>query len=250
MNRLCRVSFAAAALLAARAATAQPHETRPAYEAASIHLNNSGDGHHGTDGYQGRIFFENQPLHRLIEIAYAVTPGQVRGPDWLNTVNFDITATYPPDSKPAERALMLRTLLEDRFQLTVHRETREVPGYALVVAKGGFKLKPAEPGENSTNHSGGAVQYLKAGRTTMHTLAELLSRYIGQVVADQTGTEGVYDFELRWTRDETGGEPARADAPPPIYTALQETLGLRLQPQKVQADFIVVDRVERLPSEN
>jgi uncharacterized protein (TIGR03435 family) len=233
--------------LAIRIVSAQP---RPAYEAASIRLNESADSHSGTDGYQGRIMFENQPLHRLIEMAYGVTPAQVSGPDWLNTLHFDITATYPPDSKSADRAVMLRTLLEDRFKLAMHRERKEMSGYALVMAKNGFQLKPTQPGENSTQHSGGAVQALKATNTTIATLAGLLSRYLGQVVVDKTGIDGVYDFELHWTRNDAVADDAKADAPPPIYTALQETLGLRLQAQKVPVEIVVVDHIERTPTEN
>ncbi len=194
--------------------------------------------------------FENMPLHRLIETAYGVTPAQIIGPDWLNTLRFDITATYPPDSKAADHAVMLRTLLEDRFKLAVHRETKEVSGYALVVAKGGFKLKPAQPAENNTEHSGGAVQALKATNTSLDALAGLLSRYIGQLVVDRTGLDGVYDFELHWTRDDAGSEAAGQDAPPTIYTAVQQTLGLRLQAQKVPAEIVVVDHVEKAPTEN
>ncbi|SPE35763.1 conserved hypothetical protein [Candidatus Sulfopaludibacter sp. SbA3] len=92
----------------------------------------------------------NMTLRRLIERAYGVKPNQLAGPDWLNSVHFDIAAKYPHDSKPADHPLMLRTLLEDRFKLTTHRETRDIPGYVLVVAKGGFKLKPVEPGDDGS----------------------------------------------------------------------------------------------------
>lgn len=234
--------------LALRLLAAQP---RPAYEAASIHPNDTADSHSGTDGYEGRIMFENQPLHRLIEIAYGVTPAQVNGPDWLNTLRFDITATYPPNSSRAEREAMLRTLLEDRFKLAVHRETKEMSGYALVVAKGGFKLKPAEPaGDDGTQHTGGPVQALKATNTSMATLAGLLSRYMGQIVVDRTGLGSVYNFELHWSRDDAGADTEGPNAPPAIYTALQETLGLHLQAQKVPVEIVAVDHAEKVPTGN
>jgi uncharacterized protein (TIGR03435 family) len=224
-------------------------QTRPAYEVASIKLNNSASSHIGTDGYQGQIFFTNMPLRRLIARAYNVNPFQVSGPGWLEAEHFDIIAKYPDGATPKDRGLMLRTLLEDRFRLAVHLESKETSGFALVVAKSGFKLKPAQGEDNDTEHSGGVVESLSAKNTSIATLAELLSRYIGQPVIDASGIPGGYDFELKWSREDQNTEPAR-DAPPSIYTALQETLGLRLEPRKVPVRLVVVDHVERTPTEN
>jgi uncharacterized protein (TIGR03435 family) len=123
-----------------------------------------------------------------------------------------------------------------------------VQGYALVAAKSGFKLKPAEACENNTDHTGGPVQTLKAKCTSLASLASLAARYMGAVVTDKTAIGGAYDFELRWTSE--GQTADNLDAPPPFPSAIQETLGLRLQPQKVPADVIVVDRVERVPTAN
>jgi len=228
-------------------------EPRPAYEVASIKPNNSGDGHTGTDGYEGRVIFTNMPLVRLIADAYSVAPFQVSGSDWLAGEHFDITAKYPDGATPKDRARMLRTLLEDRFRLSVHREPKELSGYALVAAKGGFKLKAVGgDGDDSTHHTGGPVESLDAKRTSMKTLAALLSRYIGQPVSDQTSIAGAFDFQLRWSREDRVEAERRdsRDAPPSIFTALQESLGLRLQPQKVTVEMVMVDRVERAPTEN
>lgn len=236
-------------LLTVFAVSLAAQDAHPAYEAASIKLNNSGEGHTGTDGWRGRIVFTNMPLQRLIAQAYRVSPFQVSGPDWLASEHFDIVATYPPDAPNAARQQMLRTLLEERFKLAVHRESKEMPGYAMVTAKGGFKLTPSEPGDDDTQHSAGAVESLAARKTSMASLAALLSRYMGQPVVDRSGIEGVYDFELRWSRDDQSAERAN-DAPPSIFTELQEKLGLRLQAQKVPAEIVVVDSVERMPTEN
>lgn len=224
-------------------------DARPAYEAASVKSNNSGDGHTGVDGYQGRIVFTNMPLQRLIAGAYGIGPFQVEGPAWLASERFDVVATYAASSTPAERLQMLRGLLEDRFKLAVHRESKQEPGYALVAAKNGFKLKPAESGENETQHAGSRIQSLNAKKTSMATLAGLIARYMGQPVVDRTGIEGVFDFELRWSTDEAVAE-AGADMPPSIFTALEESLGLRLQAQKVPVEIVVVDHVERTPTDN
>ncbi|HXB71735.1 MAG TPA: TIGR03435 family protein [Candidatus Acidoferrales bacterium] len=237
-------------LLAAGAVLAQPQSARPAYEAASVKLNTSGSGNSSSKGSKGQIVFTNQTLKRLIERAYSVKPFQVPGPGWMETVHFDIAAKYPPDSKDDDRSLMLRTLLEDRFKLAVHRESKDMPGYALVVAKSGFKLKPVEPGGSDTNTNGDRVRTLTAKKTSMAILTDLVARWLGEVVVDKTGIDGVYDFELRWTNDDQPANGIDAAAAPSLFTALQETLGLRLQPQKVPVDIVVVDHVERVPTEN
>ena len=145
---------------------------------------------------------------------------------------------------------MLRTLLEDRFHLAVHFESKDMPGYALVVAKSGFKLKPVEPGGSDTDTEGGRVQTLTAKKTSMALLADLVARDLGEFVVDKTGLDGVYNFELRWTKDDLSSNATDLDGVPSLFTALQETLGLRLQPQKVPVEIVVVDHAERVPTEN
>ncbi|MGA2195970.1 MAG: TIGR03435 family protein [Bryobacteraceae bacterium] len=238
------------ALLAAGAVFAQPRDTRPAYEAASVKINTSGSGHSSSDGSKGQVVMTNQTLKRLIERAYNVKPLQVTGPGWMEDVRFDIAAKYPPDTKNDDHLLMLRTLLEDRFKLAVHRESKDMPGYALVVAKSGFKLKPVEPGGSGTDHNGGRVQTMTATKNSMAQLADFVARTLGEMVVDQTGIEGVYDFELRWTNEDQNPSATDLDGVPSLFTALEETLGLRLQPQKVPVEIVVVDHVERVPTEN
>jgi uncharacterized protein (TIGR03435 family) len=228
--------------------SAQP---RAAYVVASIKPNTSGATGSSSRGSQGQVVFTNQTLKRLVERAYSVKPFQVTGPDWMENLRFDIVAKYPPETEDDDRSIMLRTLLEDRFKLAVHRESKEMPGYALMIAKRGFKLKPVEPGGRSdTSSSGGRVRTLTAKNISMAHLADFISRNLDQMVVDRTGLEGAYDFELRWTNDDQNSSSTEADAAPSLFTALQETLGLRLQPQKVPTEIIVVDRVERVPTEN
>jgi uncharacterized protein (TIGR03435 family) len=235
------------ALLGLGAAFAQPRDARPAYEAASIKLDTSGSGGTSSHGSKGQVVLTNLTLKRFIERAYNAKTFQVTGPDWMEDVHFDIVAKYPPETKDDDRSLMLRTLLEDRFKLAVHRETKDMSGYALMVAKSGFKLKPVEPGGSSTNSEGGRIQKLTAKKTSISYLAELVGRNLGEMVVDKTGIEGVYDFEFRWTTDDQRPD---ADGTPSLFTALQEALGLRLQPQKVPVEIVVVDHVERMPTEN
>jgi uncharacterized protein (TIGR03435 family) len=127
-----------------------------------------------------------------------------------------------------------------------------MPGYALVLAKTGFKLKPVEPnGSSGTNSNGGGhVRTLTAKKTSMADLAEDMARSLGQMVVDKTGVVGVYDFELRYTTDDLSSSASDVDGIPSLFTALRDTLGLRLQPEKVPVDIIAVDHVERVPIEN
>jgi uncharacterized protein (TIGR03435 family) len=258
MQRTCRPSaraitlFSGTIIALATAQPAHPQDTRPAYEVASIKPNDSSSGNSSTNGSKGQIVFTNQALKRLIERAYNAQPFQVTGPSWVSDARFDIVAKYPADTKKDDRPVMLRTLLEDRFKLAVHHETKEMPGYTLVVAKGGFKLKPVEPnGSSSTNSNGsGHVRTLTAKKTSMADLAEDMARSLGQMVVDKTGLDGVYDFELRYITDDLSSSAGDVDGIPSLFTALRDTLGLRLQPEKVPTDIIVVDHVERVPIEN
>lgn len=238
-------------LLAAAAALAQPPDSRPAYEAASIKLNNSASGSSSSNSSRGQVRFTNVMLKSLIERAYRVKPFQVTGPPWMEDERFDIIAKFPEGTPNDQHAPMLRTLLEDRFKLAVHDESKDMQGYALVVAKSGFKLKPAEPGDASiSTNSSGHEWTVTAKHTSTAQLVDLLSRQLGQMVQDQTGIEGVYDFEFRWTNNDQSTARADGDALPSLFTSVEETLGLRLRPQKVPVKVIVVDHVERMPIEN
>jgi hypothetical protein len=150
----------------------------------------------------------------------------------MDTVHFDISAKYPPDAKDSDHPLMLRTLLEDSFKLTVHRESKDVSGYGLMVAKSGFKLKPVEPGGSSTNSEGGNVRTLIATKVSMPQLADFVARNLGEIVVDKTGIDGVYDLELHWSRDDQPSNDIAAAAPPTLFIALQETLACASSPKK------------------
>jgi uncharacterized protein (TIGR03435 family) len=217
---------------------------------ASVKINTSGSTHSSSNGSKGQLVMDNQTLKRLIERAYSVKPFQVTGPRWMEDVRIDIAAKFPPDTKDDDRFLMLRGLLEERFKLAVHRESKDMPGYGLVVAKSGFKLKPVDSGRSSMDSEGGRVQTLTAKNASMAQLTDLVARSLGEFVIDKTGLDGVYDFELRWISDDQNTNATDADGVPSLFTALQETLGLRLQPQKVPVEIVVVDHVERVPIEN
>jgi uncharacterized protein (TIGR03435 family) len=152
---------------------------------------------------------------------------------------------------------MLQTLLAERFKLVVHRETRELPVYALVVAKNGPKLTKVE-GSASGGDMSSSDGTVTGTAVTMARLAGFLATPrpdLGLPVVDQTGLDGWFSFTLNWTPErqlieKPDSKPLAADAPPPILIALQEQLGLKLEKRKVPLEVVIVDRAERVPTEN
>ena len=251
MRAISRVTMV---LLAVGAAAAQTPDARPAFEAAFIKVNSSGSGGSSSNGTKGQLVMVNQSLRRLVERAYNVKPFQVIAPDWMDNVRFDITAKYPEETKNSDRPAMLKTLLEDRFKLATHADSKELPGYALVAAKSGLKIKAVDAGGSgagtSSNSSNNSVT-LKVTSIPMADLADYLARQLGSTVIDKTGVEGAYTFELHWTLDDSNGGPNDGGAAQ--FAAIQEaigTLGLHLQAQKVPVQMVVVDHIERVPTEN
>lgn len=167
---------------------------------------------------------------------------QIAGPDWLSSDRFDIVAKMPVNASDDQLALMLQKLLADRFQVVFHREPRTVAAYALVVAKGGPKLKAvdAQPGGILTSSGSGGSSL--SGKMGVALLAGLLSNMVDRPVVDLTEIKGVYDVDQEWSD--------RTDGPPSLFTALEEKLGLHLSNRKTPVDVYIIDHVERAPSEN
>jgi uncharacterized protein (TIGR03435 family) len=138
---------------------------------------------------------------------------------------------------------LLRNLLTERFHFAAHRMRKTVSGFELVIAKEGPKLKPAK--EGTETHAQILPNGLDAQSASSKQLASFLMRPAGQTVVDKTGLSGSYDIKLRYapTNDPNSALPS-------LFTAVQEQLGLRLQPAKVPADYLVVDHAERVPTEN
>ncbi|MGC1872106.1 MAG: TIGR03435 family protein [Acidobacteriaceae bacterium] len=175
-------------------------------------------------------------------------------PGWAKSARFDIEAKMDAETAAAYKKLsrqerfeqdqsMMQSLLRDRFDLKVHHATKELPIYALVIAKGGSKLKPSTTRQGWGTDGPGRIDYRNA---ELEALVVSLSGEVGRMVVDETGLSGKYDFTLKWTPDEQRG---MADAGPSIFTALQEQLGLKLISTKGPVDTIVVDHVDR-PSPN
>lgn len=205
-------------------------------------------------------------------------------PEPVNSARFDVEAKLdedtvaalkklPKEDRQAQLMLMMQSMLADRFKLKVHREKKEIPIYALVITKGGFKLKDADPnnsyphgikGPDGISHAGmlmttygTSYANLTGQAISMASLALNLSGPAGRIVEDKTGLAGKYDVALHWSMDDNqatqpGGQTgatAPADTGPSIFAALQEQLGLRLESTKEMVDTIVIDHVE-MPSEN
>jgi uncharacterized protein (TIGR03435 family) len=226
------------------------------FEVASIRLNTSGaESRYPAELAPGgrRFTATNQFMVELIMSAYDVSPLQISGiPGAFSGERYDIEATCEQPMAKEQLPHMLQALLAERFHLSIHRELKEQPVYALILRKGGPKLHKAsdEGGKPNLRQSGHSFTFSNAG---MSNLVGVLSQVTGRKVLDRTGLRGQYDFKLSYApdrggagREETNVSPAADSSPDSVFTAVREQLGLNLEAQKSQVEFIVVDRLDRL----
>jgi uncharacterized protein (TIGR03435 family) len=266
-------------LLACSSAFSQtPPPSRPQFEAASVKPNTgSGRGVSIGSPSPGRFRAENVWLRFLIQTAWNVKDFQVSGgPSWAASERYDIDATTDGKVPFAQMRLMLQTLLEERFQLVLHQESKDLPVYELAIAKSGMKLQapkeggcvtrapdappqPPVPGQPPPNYCGAtswSPRSLDGSAISMQTLTTLLANILQHPVIDKTGFAGTFDVHLAWTADQsTPGlmapdlpQPAlpSGDAPgPTIFTVIAEQLGLKLLPGKAPTEVLVIDRAEK-----
>lgn len=210
----------------------------------------------GERGYRG----VNMPLMSYLTVAYQVRPDQITGPAWLVTENFDMEGKADRTCTADELHLMLQHLLEERFHIKLHRETKQVTGYNMVVDAGGAKLADHDP----EDHLMLPIQFGPKGsregkNVAMQYFAFYLSQQLGETVVDQTGLKGHYDFNVKWGSDgpmtmpppppgAPGGAELMASSPSGLtaFEALRKQLGLRLDKAKVPTPQIVIDHVEKL----
>ena len=276
------------------AVQAQQAGERPRFDVASIKLNESDDGRISVNRTGSRYTAHGISLALLIRNAYSVQEFQVIGaPSWAESDRFDIVATMPaePDpgppapGAPSRQALMVQSLLEERFHLAVHKETREMPVYALIIASADRRLGPSlrrstldcaamlaaarargtapsppPPGELPPCSSSVAPGTIVIRSQTMAGIATAFSRLtntgssLGRLIVDRTGLEGYFDVDLHFTPDRIpnfgpGGPPQGLPPIDPdaasIYAAMREQLGLKLDAQRAPVEVIVIDRVEK-----
>lgn len=258
-----------------------------------------------------RASYRYVSLSSLLIEAYEIKRNQLTGPDFLDTARFDINVNVPKSATKEQYKAMLQNLLTDRFKITLHREQKETPGYELVVAKNGPKLKESneepKPAANPEDQaevkmdavlrggSGGSgpgasfkrdkdgLPILPPGSTanlmmnghvmigfpkgTMQDLATALAGRLGRPVTDATGLKGKYDFMLKFAMETQAASlppPPPVDGAPPspmssdpspdggptVFSAIQKQLGLKLEPKRSQVDMIVIDHLEKIPTEN
>ena len=270
-------------------ARAQVPADKPKFEVASVRENKNDDGK-VMFGIQpgGRFNTLNAPLWELIRMAYGVQRTQLVGaPDWTETARYDIVAKAEMEIQGAGPGgplgplnFMLQDLLEDRFKLRAHRETRDMPVYALRLAKSDGKLGeglkpssvdcaamrgrgrggrmagppgPPPPGERPQCGMRVAPNQVLAGGVALSQLTLLLSQFTQRVVVDRTGLSGLFDIDLSFTPERMPQGPPPPGAPPlnidpngpSLFTALQEQLGLKLESEKAPVEVLVIDHVER-----
>jgi uncharacterized protein (TIGR03435 family) len=205
---------------------------------------------------KGREFvLENRTVETLLLVGYGVHKKQiVNAPDWIRTERWDVRGVPDVPGQPSLRQMqtLARKLLAERFGLVTHIEKREMEVYALTVAKSGEKMTPSASDPNGlpdeNDRENGGVRAMQAANISMPDVALMMKFFMDRPVVDQTGLTGRYDFRFQWTFDESR-VPTDGSAPPGLFTAIQEQLGLKLEPVKAQTDVLVVDKVER-PSAN
>jgi uncharacterized protein (TIGR03435 family) len=267
-------------VLAALAVFAQP-AARPKFDVASVKASNV-QGMRFVRPASGRLLAD-APVKMLMQNAYTLQPFQVvGGPAWIDSENYEIEGKAGSNASAAQLFLMLQSLLEDRFQLKVHRDTHDLPIYTLVAAKGGLKLPTPKAGscsppppDASPEWAGGRIAppggppplprcgsvrvmleqdgaRLQGGKVPMAEFTRILSMALGRIVVDKTGYSELFDLQLDFMPDSTTAAlpPPPPEAPmdsknPSILSALQQQLGLRLESSRGPVDVLVIDHVER-----
>lgn len=246
-----------------------PPKTLPAnakleFEVATIKPSPEGRRGFGINVVGTNFRTTDTKLIHLITFAYGVHPNQLSGlPSWADNELFDILAPMPSEGMPSEPQLriMLQNLIKDRFALEFHREKRELSVYSIGIGKGGatgMKMTKNESKQPLPGLGFRGLGRMFALNATMADFASLLQMMVlDRPVIDQSGITDRFDFNLNWTPDEfqfpSAGQrppaPATPDAPPDLFSAFQEQLGMKLEATKAPTDVLVVDKVTR-PSEN
>ncbi len=259
---------------------------KPSVESANA-MDNVNRGLH-IDG--AMVNFNGMPMKWYIHYAFTVRENQISGPDWLSSERVDIVAKLPAGATREQIPAMMQALLADRFKMTLHRESKDLPVYALIVGKGGMKMKESPldpdtddgPGKanvdvNVTGQERGATISLGKGasvtfdglrlvakKVAMPYLADSLARFVDRPVIDMTGLKGTYDCTLDYNLDDVRALILSSAPPgtplPPRQADVGETgvslmdslaaVGLKMEPRKAPLDVLVIDRMEKTPTAN
>ena len=228
----------------------------PAFEVASIKVSQTPVGRGlaslrediNTD--PARLTMVNVSLGTAVRWAYKLGVYEISGPDWISNARFDFTAKAASPVSEDQLRLMLRALLKERFKLEVHRQVKDISGYALVVGKNGTKLHPVEGGGEGSM-TGGALMF-EGHKMPLSRLTDIVSSALKTPVRDMTGLEGFYDFKVDmrpYLADRQPGDPP-IDLPSIAMSALDAQLGLKLEARKIQMEVLSVDHAEKTPTDN
>ena len=234
-----------------KAMTSMPKDADPDWDVVTVRPGNP-DGKNSGFHLNGRqVFMERRTVESMLLFGYGVHKKQIlNAPGWIESEVWDVKGVPDVPGQPSLKQFetLTRKALVERFGLVTHIEKRDMEVYALRVAKGGPKMTPSAgdpnglPNENDRENGGQITVQME--NAAAGELALLLKFMMDRPVVDQTGLGGRYDFLLKWTSDESK-VPADGSAPPTIFTAIQEQLGLKLEAVKAQTDVMVVDKVER-----
>lgn len=223
----------------------------PDWEVATVKPSDPNDPAGQHMNVRGRhLMLLDTTVEQFLLLGYGVQKSQLADlPDWATTRRWNVEGVPDVEGKPSWKQLqgMIRKILAERFGLQLHHERREMAVYALTVAKGGPKMvaNTGDPNgwmqQQNGENNGWHVEALK--NTSMADLALILQFHVDRPVVDQTGLKGRYDFKLQWTIDDAS--TTAPDAPPGLFTAIQDQIGLKLQRVKAPADVLVIDKVER-----
>jgi uncharacterized protein (TIGR03435 family) len=251
-NRVTGFSVAALAAAALCAQTQAPKA--PAFEVASVKLGADGgppgDIPRNMDDSPGHFAMRNVPLRFAIEWAYDLKDFQVAGPEWIKVdERYDILANAPGHATNDEMRLMLRTLLAERFQMKSHFEKREMSVYALLPGKGEPKLQKADP--NARQALGGGASGAQFHNFPLSRLTFLLTRRMDRPVLDLTGLSGNFDYTVDISGLGRGmGSSGYDGEARSVFQAIQDDMGLKLEPRRSPVDVLVIDSVSKVPTQN
>ncbi len=221
------------------------HAQPPEFEAASLKANHS-EGQGGMRMAKGSLTVMNAPLRKIIATAFGINEDHdaflLSGPDWMPEEKYDISAKFPETTTADQMRLMLQTLLTARLSMAFHHETRNLPAYVLMAGRGDLKAIPAVPGAPAGFHK--SPGHLETESSTMALLADKLSQQSDRPVIDRTAIKGAYAFKLSWQPDDLKTDGVS------LFTAIQEQLGLKLESRKEPMDVVVIDHIEKTPTEN
>ncbi len=230
-------------------------EADPDWEVATVKPSDPDDKNAGFRMKGSRLTIERKTVKDLLMVGYGMHEKQLVGmPGWAESDHWDINGVPDVPGHPSLKQMqsMVRKLLAERFGFKMHMEKREMAVYGLTVAKGGPKLEKSKVnnpnGMSENDHDNGGQRGVNMTNATMGEFALVMEFEMDRPVVDQTGLTERYDFKLTWTYDDSK-VPTDGTAAPSLFTAIQEQMGLKMEPVKASADVMVIDKVER-PSAN